>query len=117
MVLIITALLISVIVAGMIYLLLLFKRNSFDPSQTSGDPDEIILEAMKKYFHGDNRMNPINGIKFFLYIRKHTGMGFSELKKYFDNLDENVIFNRLTGNPDFLENLQDKIKNDEDEPL
>ncbi|WP_080874438.1 hypothetical protein [Oceanobacillus timonensis] len=110
--LIMQILLIVIIIIGILYLIFLRKRNKFDPSQTRRDPFEVLLEAQTMFDNDENNASPLKFIKIMKYVRKETGMGFFELKRYVDNAAS--PYQKLE-DPEIVQHLKDLLQNPEDE--
>ncbi|MDM8100750.1 hypothetical protein [Oceanobacillus oncorhynchi] len=104
--------LIIVIVAGIIYLLFLRKRNKFNPSQSQRDPFEVILEATEMIEDNKNNASPLKYLRIMKYVRQETGMGFFELKRYVNNSASPYL---KLEDPEVVSHLKDMLENHEDE--
>ncbi|MFD1416762.1 hypothetical protein [Oceanobacillus jeddahense] len=104
--------LIIIIVAGIIYLLFLRKRNKFNPSQSQRDPFEVILEAEEMIEDNRNNASPFKFIRIMKYVRQETGMGFFELQRYVKNTDSPYL---KLEDPEVVNHLKDMLENNADE--
>ncbi|MCT1903685.1 hypothetical protein [Oceanobacillus sojae] len=105
-------LLVVIILAGIVYLIFLRKRNKFDPSQSRRDPFEVILEASEMFENKENNASPIKFMRVMKYVKQETGMGFFELKRYIQN--STSPYQKLE-DPEIVQHLKDMLQKPENE--
>lgn len=110
--LIIQILLIVIIIAGIVYLLFLRKRNKYNPSQSQRDPFEVILEATEMLENKEDNASPLKFLRIMKYVRQETGMGFFELKRYMNNTMSPYL---KLEEPEVVEHLKDLLQKPENE--